>query len=165
MNNPYSRDCPSIYRGVVEDNIDPKNLGRCKVRVPSIHGELTYPVDILPWARPIALSPINSNRGSANIPDIGDIVWVLFEGGVKEFPLYLGGTYATGDVRIDNNIVDFYIEEDSKVSYHREKREYTIQIGENKFTMSPEGIRLTGNVVIENNLTVLGSIDRGGEDS
>lgn len=49
MNNPYIKSYPSIYRGVIEDNKDPKNLGRCKIRVPSVHGELTYPIDILPW--------------------------------------------------------------------------------------------------------------------
>ena len=85
---------PYIYRGQVEDIDDPKKLGRVRVRVPGAHGDNSQtPSGILPWARPITLSPISHGRGSVNLPDKGDIVWVFFEGGNKRFPLYFGGTY------------------------------------------------------------------------
>ena len=32
-----------IYRGIVEDIEDPIKLGRCKIRVPAVHGPLTSP--------------------------------------------------------------------------------------------------------------------------
>ena len=163
MNNPYIKSYPSIYRGVIEDNKDPKNLGRCKIRVPSVHGELTYPIDILPWARPIVLSPIKKSRGSVNLPDVGDIVWVLFEGSDKDFPVYFGGTYATGDVEVDNNIVDFYIEGDDKISYDRSSHTYDIKIGDRHILVSPDIITIKGNVLIEGDVTTKGTITATGD--
>jgi len=158
----YSRQCPSLYRGIVESIEDPENLGRCKIRVPSIHGELTYPIDILPWARPLVLSPVGKDdsgkvRGSVNLPDKGDIVWVFFEGAVKEFPVYLGGTYAKGELEIDQDIVDFYIEGDSKISYHRKENYYMIQIGDTKVRVSKGLIELLGDTKITGDLTVSGT--------
>lgn len=43
-----------IYRGVVEDNADPKDVGRVRVRIREIHNEngLITPTNQLPWAEP-----------------------------------------------------------------------------------------------------------------
>lgn len=154
----YKNYHPALHRGIVEDNKDPEGLGRCKVRVPSIHGELTYPIDILPWARPLALYPVHDSRGCVIIPDIGDIVWVLFEGANRDFPIYFGGTYATEDVEIDNDIVDFYIEKDDKISYNRKTHTYDIKVGEKHITVTPEGISMRGDVRIEGKLLVTDTI-------
>lgn len=160
--NVYSGStCPSIYRGIVEDNADPNNLGRCKVRVPSVHGELTYPVSILPWARPLVLSPVSKGKGSVNIPAIGDIVWVLFEESNKEFPVYLGGTYATEDIEVNKDRVDFYIEKGSKVSYDRVNNSFSVTVGNNNLTISSSGISIVGNTNISN-LTVSGNLKVSG---
>lgn len=159
MDSAYSRKFPYLYRGVVESNVDPEHIGRCKIRVPFVHGELKYPVDALPWARPIVPSPVKKQRGSVNIPDVGDIVWVFFEGAVKEFPVYLGGTYAKGEITTDPDVVDFYIEGQDKISYHRKDREYTISIGETKIVVSPKGISLLGDIEVEGDFSVRGSLD------
>lgn len=154
MSDIYSRVYPSLYRGIVESNTDPENLGRCKVRVPSIHGALTYSVDILPWARPIVLSPVRKGRGTVNIPDVGDIVWVMFEGSDRECPVYLGGTYARGELDISPNIIDFYIEGKDKISYNRDNREYSIKVGNNEIRVSPNNIELIGDIKIIGNITI-----------
>lgn len=157
--NVASRNCPSLYRGIVESNIDPERLGRCRIRVPSIHGDLNYPIDSLPWSRPLILSPVKKGRGSVNIPDIGDIVWVIFEGSNKDFPIYFGGTYAKDEIEIDNDIVDFYIEDEDRISYHRKNRTYDIKIGERHIIISPENITIKGDVVLEGNIKIKGSIE------
>ena len=157
MVNAYSNNYHSLYRGVVEDNIDPEGLGRCKVRVPSIHGELSYRIEILPWARPLVLSPVKEKRGHVMIPDIGDVVWVLFEGSNRQFPIYFGGTYALGDLEVTNSIVDFYIENDDRISYNRDSRTYDIQIGERHIIITPQSIFIDGNVTIKGNLHVTGT--------
>ena len=158
MRTAYERFFPSLYRGIVEKNIDPENLGRCRVRVPAIHGKLNYSVDSLPWARPISNYPIKEGRGNVIIPDKGDIVWVLFEGGDRNFPIYFGGTYARGDLPIDNNIVEFYVENDTKFSYNRETSTYTISMGDTRFILSPEGVSIVGNTSIEGNLNIDGDM-------
>lgn len=163
MKDPYLKDYSAIYRGVVEDNIDPENLGRCKIRVPSIHGELLYPVEILPWSRPIAPAPTGKNRGSVIIPEIGDIVWVFFEGANREFPVYLGGTYATGELDIKNKVVDFYIEDDTKISYDRVEKKYSIQIGNTKLVLSQDKIEAFGDCYLDNSLYVKGDISVSGD--
>lgn len=154
----YKREYPHLYRGVVESNIDPENMGRCKIRVPFIHGDLTYPVDALPWARPIVVSPVRSGRGTVNLPDKGDIVWVFFEGAVKEFPVYIGGTYAKGEIDTNPDIVDFYIENGDKISYNRELREYTISIGKSKIKVDNSGVSIEGDTEISGNLSVSGTL-------
>lgn len=98
---------PGIYRGVVEDINDPLKLGRCKIRVPSIHGKLHQKdIELLPWARYVSPLPTNDNKGMFIIPDIKDVVWVMFEGGHKNYPIYLGSTYGVvnnkSEVPLDN---------------------------------------------------------------
>lgn len=158
MSNNYKRECPHLYRGQVINNNDPKNLGKCKIRVPAVHGELTSPDSVLPWARPLVLSPVAKGRGSVNIPRVGDIVWVLFEGADKDYPVYLGGTYAIDELSIDKDRIDFYIENSLAISYMRETNEYIVSVGNNSISISDNGISLRGNVNIEGDLTVTGSI-------
>ena len=142
----------SLYRGIIEDNIDPENLGRCRIRVPSIHGELNYPITALPWARPIVLSSVGVDRGSVNIPNIGDIVWVLFEGSIKDFPVYLGGTYARGEIAINPDIIDFHIDKDSKISYDKSKNQYSINVKDISIKVSEGGIIIDGDLRVNGDL-------------
>lgn len=152
-----TRTYPSLYRGIVESNEDPKGLGRCKIRVPAVHGALNYPIDILPWARPLVLTPVSKGRGSVNIPDVGDIVWVMFEGSERDFPIYLGGTYSNEDIPVDKDTVDFYIDEGCRISYHRGGT-YSISIGATKLIMDGSLVRIVGDVKIEGDLSVEGKI-------
>lgn len=73
---------PGIYRGIVENNEDPFGIGRCQVRVFSIHGAASrLPTAYLPWAAP----------GDAfSVPDVSERVWVMFENGIRYKPVYLG---------------------------------------------------------------------------
>lgn len=51
-----SYDFPGIYRGLVENNVDPEDAGQIQVRIMGIHdfnGEIT-PIEQLPWAKPAA---------------------------------------------------------------------------------------------------------------
>ncbi len=94
-NNPQDYTAPEdklwgIYRGVVEDNNDPEELGRCKVRVFNIHTHILIqdelegiPIAGLPWAEP-ALGLFEGSVtgfGGWTIPLQGSHVFVFFEGG------------------------------------------------------------------------------------
>jgi len=87
-----------FYRGKVELRQDPTGRGKVKVRVPQFHG---YPgfteefihVEYLPWAE--YMSPFGGgyDTGSFHIPPVGSWVWVAFEAGDLDKPIYLGGMY------------------------------------------------------------------------
>jgi Type VI secretion system/phage-baseplate injector OB domain len=73
------------YRGVVLDNIDPLQIGRLLVTVPDVAG-------IIPssWAMPcVPMSGINT--GILAVPIIGAGVWVEFEQGNPDYPVWVGG--------------------------------------------------------------------------
>jgi hypothetical protein len=65
-------DLNKTYIGVIEDNLDPKKLGRCRVRVLNVYDDI--PTEHLPWATP--WKDLNGN--SAIIPDKGKVVTIIF---------------------------------------------------------------------------------------
>jgi hypothetical protein len=76
--------------GVVEDRIDPLNLGRCRVRIFGSHTEnlQLIPTSSLPWATP--LYPLNDSR-SFSAPLEGDYVFGFFlDGDSSQAPAMLG---------------------------------------------------------------------------
>ena len=74
------------YRGIVVDNADPEALGRLKLQVPSVLGE-----DIVTgWAMPCLPYGGDVNQGMLFIPEVGAGVWVEFEEGDLEFPIWVG---------------------------------------------------------------------------
>lgn len=79
----------SSYRGFIVDNKDPKKLGRLKVRVP----QLTQDQAIERWAFPKG-QPAGKNFGDFMIPPKGSNVWVEFENGDPNFPVWLGGHWS-----------------------------------------------------------------------
>lgn len=63
------------YIGTVEDNDDPKKLGRVRIRVMDIFDNI--PVEDIPWASP--WKDLNGN--GVNIPEKGKVVTVIFDNG------------------------------------------------------------------------------------
>ena len=89
-----------IYRAFVVDNMDPLKLARVRVRVPMLHGVSDGPNYLndtqVPWATPITPAGSGYDHGSCMVPDVGDLVFVMFEDGDRNYPLYLGGCYGKG---------------------------------------------------------------------
>lgn len=80
------------YRGKVENNIDPQQLGRVQVSAPAVLGSGT-----LSWAMPCA--PYAGNGvGFFAIPPVGANVWVEFEGGDPDYPIWAGCFWGIGEV-------------------------------------------------------------------
>ncbi len=80
------------YRGKVTNNIDPEQSGRMQVSVPAVLGE-----GRLSWAMPN--SPYaGMQNGFYAIPPIQSNVWVEFEGGDPNFPIWSGCFWGTGEV-------------------------------------------------------------------
>lgn len=78
------------YRGTVVDNADPAGLGRLRLRVPSVLG----PDVVTGWATPCTPYGGAADQGLLFVPDRDAGVWVEFEEGDLEFPIWVG-TYWT----------------------------------------------------------------------
>ena len=71
------------YIGVVEDNADPKKLGRVKARVLDIFDDMS--VEDIPWATP--WKDLNGN--SFNVPEVGKVLIVVFDQGDTYKPEFI----------------------------------------------------------------------------
>lgn len=88
------------YPAFVEYVLDPKQQGRIKVRVYSLHGpqgtdeKTKVDVEGLPWAMPCFPLAGGNDYGSFMVPPVGSTVWVMFMGGNPDYPVYFGGFFA-----------------------------------------------------------------------
>src|SRR5512141_2928090 len=77
------------YRGVVLNNIDPMRIGRIMVQVPDVSG-------LLPSSWAIPCVPVAGiQQGFFTVPAIGSGVWVEFEHGDLDYPIWVGGFWGS----------------------------------------------------------------------
>lgn len=79
------------YRGKVENNLDPLLNGRVQVSVPAVLG-----TDGLNWAMP-CVPYAGPGVGFLFVPPVGANVWVEFEGGDADYPIWTGCFWTVGD--------------------------------------------------------------------
>jgi hypothetical protein len=73
------------YRGLVIDNIDPLQIGRVMLQCPDVLGEIPSS-----WAMP-CVPAAGIQAGCFIVPPIGSQVWVEFEQGDPNYPIWTGG--------------------------------------------------------------------------
>jgi hypothetical protein len=79
------------YRGKVTDNMDPLMQGRIRAKVPAVFGE-----EETGWALPC--SPYaGSGVGFFFVPPVDSNVWIEFEGGDGDYPIWTGGFWGVGE--------------------------------------------------------------------
>ena len=71
------------YRGRVEDNNDPLKLGRLLAIVPAVDSARTN------WALP-CMPYADSHAGVLLLPPVGALVWIEFEAGDPNSPIWSG---------------------------------------------------------------------------
>ena len=71
------------YAGTVDQNLDPNGKGRLKVKVPAVFGDGTV------WATP-CVPYAGPNVGFFAMPPVGANIWVEFEAGDPNCPLWSG---------------------------------------------------------------------------
>jgi hypothetical protein len=84
------------YRGIVTDLDDPERVGRLKVLVPAVLG------DIEVWAHPCT-PYAGRDVGWHAIPPVGAGVWIEFVAGDPSDPIWSGGWWASGAVPTDQS--------------------------------------------------------------
>jgi uncharacterized protein involved in type VI secretion and phage assembly len=79
------------FRGKVTDNKDPLMLGRIRAQVPSVldDEETGWALPCAPYAGP--------GVGIFFIPPIGANVWIEFEDGNIDYPIWVGGFWGIGE--------------------------------------------------------------------
>ena len=91
------------FRGKVTDNRDPLMLGRLRVKVPDVYGE-----EESGWALP-ASPYVGNGVGLFLIPPTDASVWVEFEHGDPDYPIWAGGFWATGEVPASPGVAEMKV--------------------------------------------------------
>lgn len=91
----------SNYRAFVMDNDDPDNMQRLKLKIPEVGGDSVYEY----WAYPEGVFS-GPGYGSQVLPQKGELVWVSFESGHPEVPIWKHGYPAKDDVPNDKELQD-----------------------------------------------------------
>lgn len=80
------------YRGQVENNVDPMQMGRLQVSAPAVLGDgrLSWAMPCVPYAGP--------QVGFFALPPVGANVWVEFEGGDTDYPIWSGCFWGAGEL-------------------------------------------------------------------
>lgn len=77
------------YRGTVINNVDPMQIGRLLVMVPDVSN-----ITLSSWAMP-CLPVAGINMGMFTVPIIGSGVWIEFEQGDPDYPVWVGCFWGT----------------------------------------------------------------------
>ncbi|MGA7206337.1 MAG: phage baseplate assembly protein V [Specibacter sp.] len=85
MNAPYY----GKYRGTVVNNVDPQQTGRIQALVPDVTGVIptTWALPCVPFA--------GAQQGIYVVPPIGSGVWIEYEQGDPDYPVWTGGFWGS----------------------------------------------------------------------
>lgn len=127
----------SSYRGFVVENKDPLNLQRVQVMVPQITGNGVYSY----WAHPKGVFS-GKGYGMQIIPQKGELVWVEFESGHPEVPMYSLGYFGNNEIPPDD--ADLL---DVNCYWFKSPYGHTIKINDTKkyITITTNGAEITIN--------------------
>ena len=137
------------YRGKVADTQDPLGRGRIRARVPAISDkDLTWAEPCTPYAGP--------QVGWYAIPPLGADVWIEFERGEPDYPIWTGCFWGGGDPEImppEATAPEVKVFQTDKMALALDDQEVRLTVkmeteaGEMKLVMDKEGIVLTADQV------------------
>src|SRR5712691_10943234 len=131
------------YRGIVTDNNDPLSMGRIRAQVLDVLGD-----DESGWALPCV--PFAGNgMGFYAIPDVGARIWIEFEQGDPDYPIWTGCWWGSQD-ELPDEVSDgaeqkvlIKTKEGQKILLDDSNSEITIQTsGGQKIVMNSSSIKI-----------------------
>lgn len=145
------------YRGKVKNNLDPMNLGRIQVEVPAVLGAARSS-----WAMP-CVPYGGAGVGFFALPPVNANVWVEFEGGNPEYPIWVGCFWGEGEMPVEPAIPMTKVLKTDAITLtladEGEPPGFTLEVGPPavpeplKLTMTPSGIELSNSNVTQVKLT------------
>jgi hypothetical protein len=91
------------FRGKVSDNKDPLMQGRIRAKVPAVFGD-----EETGWALP-CLPYAGSGVGLFFIPPVDANIWIEFENGNPDYPIWVGGFWGIGEAPKMPALPDFKV--------------------------------------------------------
>jgi uncharacterized protein involved in type VI secretion and phage assembly len=127
------------YRGKVKDNEDPMKMGRLLLIVPSVLGDLTSS-----WAMP-CVPFAGDGVGFFALPPVNANVWVEFEGGQPDYPIWTGCFWDSGKIPLPSadSKVKVIKTDSATITFDDEKGSLTIETKQGaKLNMDSKGMDL-----------------------
>lgn len=142
----------SIYTGIVDDNDDPLQMHRLKVSIPSVMGGITQ------WALAYGW-PGSFNSGVKLLtPDIGDLVYVIFEFGNPDKPLWTYNGFGLNEMPqelADPNVMGIVTPNGNIITLNDNTGDLSIKL------LGSSLQHVTGDFVVRSKDTVIISGDNG----
>ncbi len=148
------------YRGQVTDVDDPERNCRVKALVPGVMGETE-----VGWALP-AFAFAGAGYGQVLLPEVGDLVWIEFEAGNLNYPIWTGAFFLNGQrpepsgngarvivskkghqLVLDDDADTLTVKHAMGATLEMTATEITLSIGANKMVMSLTAISFNEGVV------------------
>lgn len=125
------------FSGVVENNDDPDQAGKLEVSVPEILS------DGQPWAR-ACVPYADRGHGFFMVPPIGARIWVEFEDGDIDRPIWTGCQWANGEAPLRDPNQMMISTPFGSITFNAKDPEAKILIktGDNVITLSDEAVTL-----------------------
>lgn len=136
-----SKVLAGMYRGTVVSVDDPENRYRVLVYVPSVTGEYAAG-----WAEP-CFQYCADTEGDCFLPVVGDTLWIMFEEGKLNRPVWIGNWYSTAKAPQD-------------IATSKTKR--VIMYQGTKIVIGGGVVEVVGNLAVQGNITATGSISATG---
>ncbi|MCK4787492.1 MAG: hypothetical protein KAV87_27285 [Desulfobacteraceae bacterium] len=151
------------YQGMVINNVDIRKVGRLLVQVPDVMG-----TGVSSWAKP-CLPVTGLQMGIYCIPAINAKVWVEFEGGDPDQPIWVGGFWGSeAEVPVTANIATpgvpvMILESPAKNAVVISDTPIPpmvaggimLKSGASSITVGPDGVSITGPKIEINGLTII----------
>lgn len=147
------------YRGQVADNNDPVSRGRLQVVVPALLGEQpVWALPCTPYAGP--------NVGFYAMPPVGAGVWVEFEGGDLDHPIWSGCFWADGEIASADASpsIKFWITDAASIRIDDDAGEIVIKTSVATITLGSNEITVEGTTITDKALGNQTSISASGFD-